>query len=193
MLVRLGQEVQEVPRGLTPPSAPLADDLILLEPLDERFAPNFAQLLADEDIVRFTRVPSNAGPGFAEAWVGRYVTGWNEGSRAGFAILSHEGEFLGMAAIVDLDLAGRQGEIGYMVAEAARGRGVAGRSLELVTRWALGSLGLERVELRISTDNGASVRVAERAGYHREGILRSQHLKEDIRGDVLIYSRLASD
>ncbi len=44
----------------------------------------------------------------------------------------------------------------------ARGRGIATRALGLVTRHALDDLGLERVELRIGTDNGASMRVAER-------------------------------
>ena len=126
-----------------------------LEPLDDRFVPDFEQLANDPDVVRFTRVPSVRGDGFAAGWVDRYVSGWDDGSRAGFAILSSDDAFLGMVGIVELDLAGRQGEIGYMVAPAARGRGVAGRAvaLRLVSAWALGPLGLERVELRISSDN----------------------------------------
>jgi hypothetical protein len=40
---------------------PLSDEAIRLEPLDERFVPDFDQLADDPDIVRFTRVPSDPG------------------------------------------------------------------------------------------------------------------------------------
>ncbi|MGE5272400.1 MAG: GNAT family N-acetyltransferase [Verrucomicrobiota bacterium] len=182
-----------MPRGLTAPSPPLGDDAIRLDPLDERFIPEFERLLDDPDVVRNTRVPSRPLDGFAARWIGRYARGWTDGSCAGFAILAGAGDFLGFAAIVDLDLSARQGEIGYVVAREARGRGVAGRALGLVTEWALEGLGLERVELRIDVANAPSIRVAERAGYRREGVLRSVHFKEDIRGDVAVYSLLPGD
>jgi RimJ/RimL family protein N-acetyltransferase len=182
-----------VPRRLTAPAPPLADDAVRLEPLDERYVPAFERLMDDAEIVRHTRVPSKPPNGFAARWVGRYVKGWQDGSCAGFAILSEEAAFLGFAAIVDLDLRARQGEIGYVVVGEARGRGVAGRALRLVTDWAIAGLGLERVELRIDVDNEPSIRVAERAGYRREGVLRSLHFKEDLRADLAVYSLLAGD
>ena len=52
---------------------------------------------------------------------------------------------------------------------------------------------LERVELQIATDNDASIRVAEKCGYTREGVLRSLYIKPGRRGDFVIYSRLPSD
>ena len=70
---------------------------------------------------------------------------------------------------------------------------MAGRALRLVTDWALEGLGLERVELRIDVANEPSIRVAERAGYRRDGVLRSLHVKEDVRGDVAVYSLLADE
>jgi RimJ/RimL family protein N-acetyltransferase len=193
VLVRLGQEVQEVPRRLTAPSPPLADDAIRLEPLDERFIADFDRLMDDPDVVRNTRVPSNPPAGFAARWVGRYVKGWQDGSCAGFAIVSGDDSFLGFVAVVGLDLPARQGEIGYVVARDARGRGIAGRALELITDWALDGLLLERVELRIDVGNTPSIRVAERIGYRREGVLRSLHFKEDVRSDVAVYSLVRGD
>jgi RimJ/RimL family protein N-acetyltransferase len=193
MLVRLRQEVQEVPRGLRPPSPPLADDAIRLDPLAVGCVPDFERLLEDPAVVRNTRVPSAPPPGFASAWVDRYVQGWADGSRAGFAILSHGAVFLGFGGVVDLDLDAAQGEIGYVVAAEARGRGVASRALRLITGWALDGLGLERVELHIDPENTASIRVAERCSYIREGLLRSLHFKEDLRADTLVYSLLRGD
>jgi RimJ/RimL family protein N-acetyltransferase len=94
---------------------------------------------------------------------------------------------------VRLSLDERQGEIGYVVAPAGRGRGLAARAVMLLTGWGFSELGLERIELRIDPRNVASERVAERAGYRREGTLRSVAFKEDARSDVGVWSRLTSD
>jgi len=80
-----------------------------------------------------------------------------------------------------------------MVSRAARGRGIAGRALKLLTDWGLGELELERIELRIDASNPGSERVADRAGYRREGMLRSVHFKEGRRADVAVWARLRTD
>jgi RimJ/RimL family protein N-acetyltransferase len=182
-----------VPRRLRAPSPPLADDAIRLDLLDSRYAADFERLLEDPEVVRNTRVPSAPPADFVSTWLGRYSEGWRDGSRAGFAVLSTEGQFLGFGGIVDLDLDAGQGEIGYVVAREARGRGIARRALGLITGWALDDLGLERVELRIDPENTASIRVAEGCAYIREGVLRSLHFKENLRADTVIYSLLRSD
>jgi RimJ/RimL family protein N-acetyltransferase len=169
-----------------------SDGTIRLEPLDEAHLDGLAGLGRDPEVQRYTYVPSPWVEGFERTWLGRYDQG--DGSRAGFAVIDEaDGRFLGMAALVTLDLDGRQAEAGYIVSPQARGRGVASRALTLLTDWALGELGLERVELRITDGNEASMRVAEKCGYVREGVLRSVHFKQGERSDVVVYSRLADD
>jgi RimJ/RimL family protein N-acetyltransferase len=192
VLVRLGQEIQEVPRGLEARPR-LADDQIRLEPLTQGDVRELVGLVDDDEIVRFTRVSAGADEQYVSSWIGRYESGWRDGSRAGFAVRGLDGTFLGFAAVVDLDLETREGEIGYMVAPAARGRGVAVRAVELLTRWCFDALGLLRLELRIDVANTPSARVAERAGYVQDGVLRNVHFKEDVRCDLAVWSRLASD
>ena len=146
----------------------------------------------DADTAAFTYIPTEPDEAFLDTWLGRYEEGWRTGERAGFAIHAGE-EPVGFAAFVRLDLDGKQGEIGYVVAPAGRGRGLAGRAVSLLTDWGLGELGLERIELRIDPRNTASERVAERAGYRREGVLRSVAFKDGGRTDVAIWSRLRTD
>ena len=195
MLVRLGQEVQEVPRRLTAPTPDLTDDVIRLEPLTAAtHAAEMLELTRDADVLRFTRVPAGADAAFAESWIGRYERGWEDGSRAGFAIVdANDGSFLGFAAVVALDLDAREAELGYMVAPQSRGRGIAGRAVDLLTGWCLDELGLERLELKIDPANTGSTKVAERSGYRLEGVLRNTHVKEGLRADVGVWSRLRQD
>jgi RimJ/RimL family protein N-acetyltransferase len=178
---------------LRPPDPMLADEAIRLVPLTPDHEPGVAELLQDEDVRSYTRVPTDPPAGFESTWLGRYEEGWRDGSRAGFAIETHDGEFLGLGLFVRIEREARQGEIGYVVGPASRGTGVATRTLRLLTEWGFAQLGLERIELWIDVANSGSERVAERAGYVREGVLRSYWFKEDIRCDMGVWSRLRSD
>jgi RimJ/RimL family protein N-acetyltransferase len=166
--------------------------VIRLEQLDRSHLDGLAAVAADPDVRRFTRVPDPVPPGFPESWLGRYEDGRREGTRDGFAIVGHGGDFLGVAVVPKLDREARTAELGYVVVREARGRGVATEALRLLTEWAFAA-GMVRIELLISVDNPASKRVAERCGYVREGVLRSLHVKQDVREDTEIWSGLVDD
>ena len=174
------------------PSPSLTDGTITLAPLTQADAEPMQLLASEPDVARFTLVPTNPEPDFAATWIERYEAGWRDGSCAGFSIRDRAaGSFLGFASVVRLDLPALQGELGYIVVPAARGRGLAIRSVSLLTHWCFDALGLRRVELRIDSQNVPSARVAERSGYQREGVLRDLHFKEGLRCDVEVWSRLS--
>jgi RimJ/RimL family protein N-acetyltransferase len=182
------------PKTLLPRPASLSDGVLRLEPLSTRFVPDFEALNLDSDVLRFTRVPSQPGDGFVAGWLSRYEQGWEDGARAGFAIVGEgDGVFLGMAALVRIDWDALEAELGYMVTPPARGRGVAGRAITLISRWAFDELGLARIEAWIDVANAPSQRVAERTGYTLEGVRRSTHFKEGKRVDMAVYSLLPAD
>jgi len=60
-------------------------------------------------------------------------------------------------------------------------------------RWAVTEAPLARVEALVVSDNIASQRVLEKAGFQREGHLRSYLVFERQRADALIDSLLSSD
>jgi RimJ/RimL family protein N-acetyltransferase len=183
-----------VSRRLTAPEPQLADGVIRLEPISAVDHAALLELVGDEAVVAFTHVPTGADADFVTGWIARYDRGWLDGSCAGFVARDvADGSFLGFAAIVHLDLEGHEGEIGYAVAPAARGRGVARRSVQLLTGWGFDELALIRVVLDIDVANPASERVAESCGYRREGVRRSAYFKEGRRADVGIWSRLRDD
>ena len=182
-----------MPRRLKAPEPPLADDEVRLEPLDQSSGPELLDLLDDPEIGRYTRVPTGVDRAWVSDWIARYECRWEDGNGAGFTIRGRDGSLLGWAGLVELDLDRREGEIGYMVAPAARGRGVACRTVGLLTRWGFDELGLERLELRIHPENVASTNVAERAGYRLDGVLRNLLFKEGRRADVGVWSRLSQD
>ena len=184
-----------MPRRLSRPDPALADDAIRLEPLAEALLPELGWVLAgDADTARFTRIPSDPDDAFLSGWLGRYERAWDDGSAAGFAVRdTATGEAIGFAGFVQLGLDRGEGELGYVIAPSARGRGAAGRAVGLLTRWGFDVLGLQRIELRIDPANEPSGRIARRLGYRLEGTLRSLYFKEGLRSDVDVWSRLACD
>jgi RimJ/RimL family protein N-acetyltransferase len=166
---------------------------LALEPLGREHLPGVEALVADPEVLRYTRVPEPPPPDFAETWLRLYEDGRREGTRAGFAVVDGAGEFLGLALAPRIEPEARSAELGYIVAPSARGRGVATAALRLLTAWALAELDVLRLELRIVVSNHASKRVAERNGYRREGVLRSLHVEQDLFEDTEIWSRLRDD
>jgi RimJ/RimL family protein N-acetyltransferase len=169
------------------------DDGMRLEPFGEEHLPAVEAMLDDPDLLRFTRIAVPVPPGFARQWAERYREGRRDGTAEAFAIVDAGGEFLGLAMAPVIEAQARQGELGYVVAPHARGRGVATRALALLTAWALEEAGLQRLSLLISVDNEGSKKVAARNGYVLEGVLRSLYFKQDLREDTELWSRLASD
>jgi RimJ/RimL family protein N-acetyltransferase len=163
-----------------------------LERFGEQHLGAVAELIADPEVLHFTRIPEPAPPGFERVWLDAYEAHRRTGTREAFAIVE-DGRFLGLALAPHIDREAGEVELGYLVASAARGRGVATEALRQLTRWAFDELGAQRIELMIESANAPSVRVAERCGYVREGERRSTYLKQGRRVDTLIYSKLPSD
>jgi [ribosomal protein S5]-alanine N-acetyltransferase len=80
--------------------------------------------------------------------------------------------------------------LGYWLLPEARGRGLASRSVALLTEWGLREVGLARVEAWVEPGNEASAGVLSRCGFELEGRLRSFLPFPTRRADALVFSRV---
>jgi len=62
--------------------------------------------------------------------------------------------------------------VGYAMDEIYIGKGIVTEAVKMVVRFAFDQIGLHRVEAYVSTQNNASIRVLEKSGFQREGLLR---------------------
>jgi RimJ/RimL family protein N-acetyltransferase len=97
---------------------------------------------------------------------------------------------VGSIGLFHADWEVRAVEIGHGVRADERGKEYASEALAAVARWALTEGGIQRAWLTANTDNVASVRVAEKAGFRREGTLRRAGLEEDGLHDQAVFSLL---
>jgi RimJ/RimL family protein N-acetyltransferase len=165
-----------------------AGDLVL-RPWAEADAAALVAAFADPAIQRWHARTLESLPE-ARAMVARYQQAWRSETGAHWAITGPE--VLGRVALRSVDLGEGCAEIAYWVAPAARGRGAAARATVALSAWALGDLGLHRLDLEHSVANTASCRVAQKAGFAYEGTRRAV-LHADGWHDMHLHARIQGD
>ena len=107
--------------------------------------------------------------------------------------LARDDAMIGTCTLFAFDAKHRRAMIGYALARAHWGHGYAQEALRLALGHAFGPLGLHRVEADIDPRNAASLRVIERVGFVREGLLRERWLVGDDVQDSAMYGLLARE
>lgn len=176
---------------------------LYLRPLQASDEPAVAVAMRDPEILRWnTGTTIVRAPEVARAamWLRVREEGWATRRAANFGVVdATTGALLGMVGIRDINYLPQQAIASYWTMPEARGRGVAPQSLDVVSRWAFGSpdtggLGLRRIWLDHAVVNPGSCRVAEKAGYRFEGVMRESFLTyEGERLDSHLHARLSTD
>src|SRR6476620_8284739 len=169
----------------------VAGDRFPLRPWELGDLPLVREASSDDYIPLITTVPATYSQEAAEAFVRRQWERASTGSGYPFVIVRIEdGRSLGSVGLWLRDWEEGRASLGYWLAGSARGQGVAAEALRAVVRWALGDLRIPRLQLCVEPWNVASVRTAERAGFRREGLLRSWQQVGEERRDMIMYSML---
>jgi len=149
----------------------------------------------DPEIQRWTMVPDGYSEDHARAFVAHAEAAHDAAASLELAVVdaANGEEVLGAVGLVTIDWDHERADVGYWTAPQARRRGVAVRAVRVLSAWAFAELGLVRLELTPYAGNGPSERVAERAGYTREGVLRSYFRSKTGLVDVVMFSLLRDD
>jgi RimJ/RimL family protein N-acetyltransferase len=117
-----------------------------------------------------------------------------EGTGARLAIeRGADGAFLGWCALSRWNPTHRSAAIGYVLDDAAWGRGYATEAARAVLEWAFTTLDLNRVQAETDTRNLASARVLEKLGFVREGTLREDCVVDGEVSDSWVYGLIGRD
>jgi RimJ/RimL family protein N-acetyltransferase len=82
-------------------------------------------------------------------------------------------------------------EIAYLVTSGHQGKGIASSAVAWAVDEAFRTHGMNKVFLRVDPSNAASIRVAEKNGFQREGLLRQDFRTNDDRLlDVIVFGKL---
>ena len=182
-------------RPFPPPDPPLTDGTVILRPPRDADAPAIAAACRDPEIARWIPVPIPYRLEDARAFVAFAAKAWSSGRERTFVIEDAASRALvGSIAIHRGPDEPGKAAVGYWLAPEARGRGAATRAVRLVVHWAFTvEPSLVRMELLTLVGNEASGRVALRAGFAREGVLRRYLPFRGELVDAVMFARLRDD
>jgi ribosomal-protein-alanine N-acetyltransferase len=88
------------------------------------------------------------------------------------------------------DIARISAEMGYWLGEEFWGRRFASRVVAATSDWAFDNYKLTRVFAMAFDHNAGSIRVLEKAGFEREGLLRRSAIKNAVVLDQILYAKV---
>jgi len=107
--------------------------------------------------------------------------------------LKESDRIIGTTTLFHLDTKNRRAEIGYALDRRFWGKGYVNEALNSLFKYAFENLKMHRIEADVDPRNSASVKVLERLGFQKEGLLRERwHVGGEIQ-DALFYGLLEKD
>lgn len=137
-------------------------------------------------------------PGYSlqdtEAWIRYQREMWSNNREFHFIVIDTDTRAtLGGVGLNHLHPIDRFANLGYWMRTSQTGKGYATAAVRLVARFAFQETALLRLEIVINVANHASQRVAEKAGAHKEGVLRNRIFMHGATHDAILFSLIAQD
>jgi len=176
-----------------PPLVIAIDEKIVASEVRPADVPVIVEACNDEATRRWLPLPDPYTRELAEGWCATLAPGMREAGTGLVLAVREGGRMIANIDAKRVDWRARSCELSYWTAPAARGRGLMPRALRAVAAALIREARFERIELRIAPANTASLRVAEKAGFAREGVARNAGFTDAGRNDLEIWSLVPAD
>lgn len=168
---------------------------LVVRPLTAEDAPTVATVFNDRQTRRWMTVPSPYTESDARMWC-TWMAAERRSTGAGdhYGIVRREDdEVVGLVWTKRTHWGPMCTEISYALAPTARGFGFTAEAVDALAVDLILEHAFQRIELRVAAGNVASRRVAEKAGFNHEGLLRNAGVVESGRVDLTVWSLVPSD
>ena len=127
-------------------------------------------------------------------WIEAEPMRWDNAMEFGFAIVDAEsGEYYGGCGLNLINRIHNYCNLGYWVRSSVAGKGIATAATRAIAKFGFDTLKMSRIEIIAAAGNVASQRVAEKAGAHREGVLRNRLMIKGYLRDAVLFSLIPGE
>ena len=156
--------------------------------------PDVFAYAADAEVTRYLRWGPHQTLAHTESYVRGVLQEYEDDRDGPWGIVDKvTNRLIGHIHLMDLSAQHRKAEIGFVLARSCWNNGLATEALTHMLAYVFGTLGLHRVEGFSLVDNGAAMRVMEKAGMQKEGVLRDYLFQKGDFRDFAVYAILQHD
>lgn len=174
------------PDGLGERLPTLLADGLLLRSLAYEDAGDVLGLFGDADVVRFMSLEQIGSIDDAKEFISSVHRDFASGRLYQWGI-ELDREIVGTCTLSAIDRKHRRAELGFAVVRRLWGLRIASRAAPAVIEFGFERMCLHRIEAEVDPENSASIRVLERAGFAREGVLRGRYFESGEARDSIFY------
>lgn len=150
-------------------------------------AKRFYEILNNPNFIYFSSKPKSIEA--EKKWLKENSQKRKKNLEYNFTIL-YNNQLVGGAGIIINQNNKYIGEIGYFVDENFWGNGIATKTVKLLEKIAFEKLGIKRIEIRMYPKNKASEKVAIKASYKKEGLLKKAFNHNGKLLDAYLYAKV---
>lgn len=168
----------------------------ILKEIEEKHRNNFISLFSDEDIMKYSGTEVYDPEKQVEFYFKKVKLMYKEKKGIRWAIINKESKaFIGDIGLYNIDFYSNNTEIGYTIEKNFWRKGVASECIKAIENFAFETLDMNRIIAMIDSNNISSIKLSEKLGFHRDGILREHYYNKskDEYINICVYSLIKSD
>lgn len=172
----------------------LETDRLILRQVTNDDAKSLLTYFSDTDVMRYYGLEPFKSIDDALDEISWYKSIFEKGTGIRWGIsLKGSDKIIGSCGFFNRAVEHSRTEIGYELSKEYWGKGIAGEALESVVKYGFQNLQLERIEALVEPANLASLKLLDKMGFEKEGLLRHYEFTCGKFDDLYIYSILKSD
>ncbi|MFL5926158.1 MAG: GNAT family N-acetyltransferase [Gaiellaceae bacterium] len=169
----------------------LTDGVVTLRKVREGDRAVVLSTMADPVVRRWLNMPASPRDVDFDSLLRAVRVGFASGDRLDYCVTTPPDD-VSLGAVIASRRHRDNYELAYLSRPEGRGRGLMTRGVRVVCDW-LFEAGVGRIEIRTHPGNEPSQRLAERAGFRREGVERRSIWLHNNREDAILWSLLPDD
>lgn len=169
---------------------------LVLRKIEERHLDDLFGIYSNDRVFEYCGIIPKHNKTTVQSMIGHYERDYGKKSRIKWGIFTAEDDtrLLGIIEACEFNQKVNMVTIGYFLAEAQWGKGLASRAVGLLTEFLFMEVQVNRIQAEVMLGNETSKKVLRKNGYVKEGMLRQAALWSG-KGvvDLEIYSMLRED
>lgn len=156
----------------------LESENIVLQKVEETDLEELFLIYSNDNVFKFCGIIPKKNKDTVKSMIGHFERDYNKKSRIKWGIYCKKDnmKLVGIIEVFDFNQKINMVTIGYFLAEAYWGKGIATESLKILVRYLFKNVEVNRIQAEVMPENNESKKVLTKNGFIKEGTLRQASL-----------------